>query len=303
MTHIGLLDSNGELTQPARERFIAEVLMLLQNGNRDGKGMRNILTEILPIPPTDPTPSFIDPITGAEEQLFYFGPDPFAPLMLAILPDKTKCPTYHAIWLDGMFAGIAKAFNVEGAAVAPPVMDPTIAFPNVKLPDPIKLPILTPPEFPKFLAELMAAPEIPKFIAEFTAKLPDILPPLPKFPELPSIPMPDMPGMPELALPKITIELLTALFPKIFVPAFLIDLITKLPDLPGGLFKFVWSIVFDLLVEILKLIPIPPSPKSLIATLLVTLKNIVVMVIVDCIGLAIGAGAICKLVATVFGLV
>jgi hypothetical protein len=184
------------------------------------------------------------------------------------------------------------------------VYDPTLSFPDIKLPDKIKFPNLKSPDLPldfaKFVLELIG----PKFDPiEFAVELPLNIPKLglnaPKFPQLPKF---DLPAIPDLLLPKLTIQFIEKVFAVVFNVEFLIGLIAKLPDLPGGLFAYVFGLLFDIFNNILNLLPIPPSPKSFSATLLVVIKNITALVIVTAIGLSIGSGAIVKLSSKLLGL-
>ena len=129
--------------------------------------------------------------------------------------------------------------------------------------------------------------------------IPPIPPSLPNF--LPNVPGLTLPGLPALALPELLIGLIKLPF----------DLLVKLAIPDVGLildllsFKFdaVFNLAFDLVVKLLQPL-IPIVPKIIIASILIYLKDVVAMVIVDIVGLIIGAGgAATKLVAGATGLI
>jgi hypothetical protein len=303
LTGVGLI-KNGKLTPEAKKTFVLDVIALLTTGNHDGKSPALApFCELVPIVPA-PGPQFANPTTLSMEQMFWFDPDPLAALMSTILLDSTKCPMYYQIIVDLLYGSTMEALDLNGATPLAPIFDVTCAFdldPPVPFPFPlpdlaIKTGILPPPKLLLKLTDLGIIPP--------TIPLPPI-PPIP--PSLPDFSLGLAP--PGLAIDAaITIpELLLGLIKLPF------DLIIKLiapPDLGLilNLIAFDFSAVFKLMIDLLLQIPpfpfVPILPKMLIASILVYLKNVMAAVVVDIVGMIIGAnGAITKALATATGLI
>lgn len=304
LTGIGLLEG-GKLSKAGREKYVTEVLGLLATGNHDGKGgtpSTRLFNSLVPLPPIDSIPpGFAIPnvTTLKAEKLFWFDPDPLATLMAATLVDEKACPTWNLIFPDTLYAKTAAALDANGSTPLFPIFDASVAFPNVEgfpilLPDlAIKANIAPPPKLLLKLADLgieLKMPSIP---------VPPIPPPLPDF----SLGFDVGLGLQAaVALPDLLIGLITLPF----------DLLKQLvlpPDIGLVLdliqFKFdaVVGLAFELLLPLLQPL-IPIVPKLLIASILIYIKNIVAMVLVDIVGMLVGAeGALTKSVAKVTGLI
>ena len=302
---VGMIDDSGELSQSARTAFTLQVTALLLGGNANGKGPKLsslIGVPILPIagPPLfDPDAFLLDP-SNPMRPVFWFAPSPTALATIPFLADPTK--DYQKIIVDNLYLPLVKMLNIPGQMSIFPIFDPTIAFPNIP---PLKI--------PEFLAELPLTPPsliadgptfVPKWnlgLGELTDFISPLLPPGP--PKMPPVP-PSLPSIPNVSLdfitfPKLVLDLLTIPV-KLMTPELALKLITvPLPDF-GGLFGKVLDLVMPSILGTLGLVILP---KLLIATITIMIQNLVAMIIVDLIGVTLGAGAVCKLGATFFGLV
>jgi len=294
LTGVGLMNpDDSTLTQKARDTYITEVGLLLLNGNKDGHGLPDVLGQLFPIPPI-PGPSIPNITTLKNENLFWFEPDPFALLMIDTIKDPKKVPIYHKIFLDLMFQTTATAMNVEGGTPLFPILDWSFAIPDLPFP----------PTLPDFQLKLkIPTLTLPELALKFDIKFP------PKLPALPNLPLPlDLPSLslqlpiPPLILPKFCLELMLIPFKlvlKLAIPS--IDLALNLPKLPELVFKLALDLMIQIMID-LDLLLI--TPKLLVASLLVYLKNIVGMVVTDIIGLIFGAGGtLTKTAAKLTGLV
>jgi len=300
LTGVGLI-SGGKLTNKARDSYVNEVLALLATGNADGQGgspTTKIFSSLIPLPPV-PGPTIFNVTTLTQEKLFWFDPDPLATTMALLMKDKEKTPIWNAIFPDLLYAKTAEALDANGSTPLFPLFDVSCAFPDLEgfpipIPDlAIKAGFMPPPKLLIKLADLgikLSPPSLP---------IPPIPPSLPNF--LPNVPGLTLPGLPALALPELLIGLIKLPF----------DLLVKLAIPDVGLildllsFKFdaVFNLAFDLVVKLLQPL-IPIVPKIIIASILIYLKDVVAMVIVDIVGLIIGAGgAATKLVAGATGLI
>jgi hypothetical protein len=293
LTHVGALDSSGALTDSAHAAFVAQTIALLTSGNADGKGLflaKALGTSIPPFGgPTMNAPSLTD--LSHKEHVLWFDPDPTASLSIPYL--RNRDGIWSKLFVDGFYAGILKALNLNGSYV-PPVFDPTIygldfAFdPRVDLPKlAVKIPEIITPELPNLLKKLgVPSLEIPPVPA---------IPPtisLPAIPEPPPIPGLDPRFNVTLVIPeffkRIAIGIPGLIIPKI--PTVLLELIPVIP-----LIELFLQVLIDLNLALV-------SPRLLVATMLVMLQNVAVAIACDVLGLIVGTGSIVKSVAVLGGL-
>lgn len=302
LTGIGLLEG-GKLKPAARKKYVEEVLALLATGNGNGKGgspSTKIFNSLVPLPPI-PGPVIPNVTTLAAEPLFWFDPDPLATLMATTLVDEKACPTWNMMFPDTLYAKTAEALDAKGSTPLFPILDYSAAF-DVDLPFPI-----TPPELQiKLAAKYPTLPQLMVAIADLGIEL-----------KMPSIPIPPIPPpFPDFSL---GFDFSLGLKAAVALPEFLIGLI-KLPfdlllslvlppnlglvlDLIALKFDAVIKLALDIVVKLLQPL-IPIVPKLLIASILIYLKNILAMVIVDIVGMIVGAGGtLTKTVAGVLGLI
>lgn len=298
LTTIGLLES-GKLTKKARDKYFDEVTALLVNGNANGKGMPNVLTKLLPVPPIDPTPPIINVTTFKAEKVFWFEPDPFAALQANHIKDRKNAEVLHAIFLDLLFEKTAINMDLNGSTPFAPILDYSSVF-GLDFPFPPKFPGDFLPKLPDLGIKI---PEltIPILMLKLGIKFPPPIPPFAiPFPP-PGIP-PKLPDFPLFViLPEFCIGLLELPFlclKKLLLPPD-IGLVLDLPNLPTIVFKIAFELMLDLMIN-LDLLLI--TPKLLIACLLVYIKNVVGMVVADIIGMLVGAGAVAKIGAQLCGL-
>jgi hypothetical protein len=294
LTGVGLMNKDDvTLTKSARDKFIDEVSALLLTGNDNGKGQLNALGQLLPIPPIA-GPMITNVTTLQAEPLFWFKPDPFALLMIETIKDPKKVPFYHKIFLDILFEKTAAAMNVAGGTplAASFILDWSFGF---------DIP------FPPALPDLAFAFDIP--LPDISVKLPALMLDLGINFALPTFPIPPIPPDISLELPIPPLILIEFCIGLIKIPFDLVlqlaipslDLALNLPDLPKIVFELAFKLMFDLMIK-LNLLLI--TPKLLVASLLVYLKNIVGMVCTDLIGLIFGAsGQLTKTAAGLCGLV
>lgn len=298
---IGLLDGNDELTPAAREAFVAQVILLLVGGNKDGKGPKLSSIVGIPLPPI-PGPKFPDTdrlLSGQTDllgDLFWFDPSPLATVMIPNLLDPEK--DYQKIIVNNLYTPLVKLLNSEGATPLTLIFDPTGFLDiNLKVPD-----------IPDFLAELQIQTPPLVLIDKFDLK-PDIkglaglLPSLKagvSFPSLPPIPIPEYDFIIFadllLGILKIPIDII----PKLAIP----DLEMLKPDFPLSLFTKVLELVLDILLKLLEELGLLLIlPKLLIATLVIIMQQMVAMLVVLILAKSIGSGEVTKLAATLFGLI
>lgn len=301
LTGIGLLEG-GKLSAAGRKKYVDEVLALLVTGNADGKGgspSTKIFNTLVPLPPVA-GPEIFNVTTFAKEKLFWFEPDPGAALMASLLVDEKACPIWNKIFPDLLYAKTAAALDANGSTPLFPLFDVSVAFPKLEgfpiaLPDlAVKADIMPPPKLLIKLADLgiKLVPPIPP-IPPIPPSLPDFLPP--------AIPGIEMPGLPALALPDLLLGLIKLPFDLILKLA--VPDIGLILDLISFKFDAVVKLALDIVIKLLEPL-IPIVPKLLIASILIYMKNIVAMVIVDIVGMIIGAGgALTKLVAGATGLI
>ena len=295
LTHAGVLDASGKLTDSAHAAFVAQVIALLTTGNVGGKGLLLSRAIDVALPPVGgpklPAPTLINPTL--EEQILWFGPDPTVVLSTPYLMDRNGI--WSKLFVDGFYAGILKALNLNGT-YAPPVFDPTIYGIDFDFDLKVDLPTL--------------AIKIPEII---TPKLPDLLlklgipkleiPPFPAIPPLPIIPLPPIPTPPPipgldprfnvtLVLPEFFMQIAIGI-PPLIIPSIPLSIPDLFPIIP----------LIDLFLEVMiKLNIALVSPKLLVATMLVMLQNISIAIACDIVGLFLGSGSIVKAVATFGGL-
>lgn len=300
LTGVGVLEG-GKLSKAARQRYVTEVLALLATGNANGKGgspTTKIFNSLVPLPPI-PGPEIFNVTTFASEKLFWFDPDPLATLMASTLVDEKACPTWNLIFPDILYAKTAAALDANGSTPLFPIFDASVAFPGVEgfpitLPDlAVKAKLLPPPKLLLKLADLgieLKMPSIPS---------PPIPPPLPDF----SLGFNVGLGLEAaIALPELLIGLITLPF-DLLLSLVLPPNLGLVLDLIQFKFDAVVKLALDIVVKLLQPL-IPIVPKLLIASILIYLKNIVAMVIVDIVGMIVGAGgALTKSVAKVTGLI
>lgn len=287
LTGIGLI-KGGKLSSDAKKAFVTDVIALLVSGNHNGKGLAlEPFCGLVPILPV-PGPSFPNPTTLSVEKMFWFDPDPLAALMSTVLLDPTKCPMYYQIIVDLLYGSTMEALDLNGATPLAPIFDVSLLAPNLK-------------GFPVALPDLAVQANIlplPKLLLKLIDL--NIMPPSFPIPPIPPIP----PSLPDFSLglapPGLAIDAALTI-PKLLLGLIKLpfDLIVKLiapPDLGLvlKLISFDFSAVFQLMVDLLLQIPpfslVPILPKLLIASILVYLKNIMAAVVVDLVGMLVGAG-------------
>lgn len=298
LTGVGLLHG-GKLTQSARDAYVDEVLALLVSGNDQGHGgspSTQLFSQLVPLPPVA-GPNIINVTTLKSEPLFWFGPDPAAALLSAQLKDPSKNPVWQAIFPDLIYASTANLLDMNGNTPLFPVFDVSAAF-GIDLPLPFTLPDLaaklnmSPIDLAAKLAGLSIQVSIP------TIPIPQ-LPPKLNIPSL-SLQLP----VPPFALPQLVIGLLKLpidLLQQILLPPNL-DIVLKLIKLDfSAVFDLAFNAVFGLLKDLNLTVT---TPKLLIASLLIYLKDIVAMVCTVIVGSLVGAGGtLTKTVAKGLGLV
>jgi hypothetical protein len=295
LTDIGLLAKDGTLAPAGRNAIITDILLLLEHGNNGGRGLK---TFPLPLPPKDPT----------KDKLFWFNPNPLLFVSTAaVLSKKENCPGFHNVILDGLFASTFKALDTAGGTPLTPPTSPAPIF------DPSfmskKLGIDLPADFPPNIAKLLTIPEISaKYptIALFTADLVKIMaelkiPDIPKLPSFPPAFLSPFSSVPNLILPDLMAGLIKIPFNVIVsLMGSPLDLIPKLTN-PLELFSFVFELAFNGLLKLLDLfLAVPPT---IVATLLIYLKDVCAVICVDLIALIIGPGQIAKAAAIALNLI
>jgi len=285
LTGIGMLEA-GKLTKAGRAGYVAQVCKLLATGNADGTA-GGLFAGLLPFPPA-PGPIIPNATTLKMEPLFWFDPDPLAAMMVTTLNNPEQSPTWNMIFPDLLLAKTATALDANGSTPLFPLFDVSVAFPDldgfpVALPDlAVKANIMPPPKLLIKLADLgieLKPPSLP---------IPPIPPSLPDFSF--GLAPPSLAIDAALALPQLLLGLIKLpfdLLAQLVLPPD-IGLVLKLISLDFGA---VIKIAFDLLLPLLAPL-IPIVPKILIASLLVYMQDIVAMVIVDILGMIVGAGGV-----------
>lgn len=297
---IGLLDApGGKISDAGKKAFVADVIKLLTLGNANGATLAPIAS-IVPIPPPGvpgtndgkvlgPTllPPFLEP-------LFWFGPDPTAPLQAPALLDPTQTPMWHSIFIDTLYQGTADLLDLPGCTPLFPIFDVSAPF-GFDLPIPFALPDL---------AAKLGIPLIPKLLIKLAQLKIKLSLPSISLPSLPSITLPQLPPLPDL--PNLVIGLILLPFKlmlKLLVPP-MVSLAFDLPGLPTVVFKLAFELLLELFASFnLPVPPFPLLPKAFIASLLVYIKNIIAMTIVDIIVNLVGTGSIALGVGVLLGLV
>ena len=294
LTDIGYL-KDGALSDSARVAFLDNVAMILDAGNVG-----------------DPAFFLLHVAKGtplSDEGVLI----PLAPLGSMFWPGiwdleshAEQFPTFHQIILDTMMQGVAVGLDIPGNTPFAPIMDPTLPLPalDLELP-PLGLPdfALMIPTFPISLFEMFDIPAVdwPALILKL---------PLPKIP--PDIPLPPLPPLPiDIAL-SLDIPLPPAIplpFPYldfIMIPfdLFLV-LVLDLPGLLAALPNPMWIIewIIEKIIEIiLKIIPPLLAAVAFLASIVVWVKNIVVILALCIVASILGAGLIVTILAKFFGL-
>lgn len=297
LTGIGLLQ-DGKISQPAIDTFVANVALLLTAGNHEGKTLIPIAS-VIPLPPV-PGPKI------AGEDLFWFDPDPVGGVIAAALLDRNKSSMWHAVFIDLIYSTTATLLDLAGNTPLFPIFDPSAPFGvDIKIP-------YTPPELasklkvapPQLLAKLAGAGikvSIPAF------QIPSVVPPLPQVPKfdetgkLLSVSLgkfPDAPALPDLVIGLIQLPI-KLLINLVLPPS--IKLVADIPNLP----KLVFTAAADLLKSLLDGLGLVVGliPKTLLATLIVYLKNVVAMVCVVIVSQIVGTGNFALGVGQLLGLV
>lgn len=308
-TGVGVLDSQGKLTQAARDAFTSQVITLLVSGNRDGKGAKISSLLGIPFPPEagfglpDPDRIITNPGESIVGDLFRFDPSPFAPLTFDTLRDPKQL--YQKLIIDNLYQPFMQAVNQKGNAVAPPILDysgflpPDIAI-KLTLPDLPKIAIAFPGGLLALKALNLDLGSVPSFIANLSAVIP-----IPSIPSIPQFSLPDFPTFDFVIFPQL-FSLIVQL-PFVVLP----DLIAKLSaspiDLliptPPALFKLVLDVVFGLVLDILKKLGLlVMMPKLLIATIIVFLQNAVAAIAPLAVSQIIGTGLVVKTIGQALGL-
>ena len=239
--------------------------------------------------------------------LFWFSPSPFAPLTFDTLRDPEN--DYQKIIVDTLYASLMRVMNLNGNAAVLPVADYSGVFPpdisiNLKLPD---IPILA--------ALLFPVPNLPGLQKKLDLSLPDVNDLITSLGNLPSIPgLPSLPGPPALPpfqdfivffdlfkeLMLLPIKIVPKIIAEFAIPTKALELLT--PD-PAALFNLVLNLSFDILLEILKNVGLLAIlPKLLSATIIVTLQNAVIGMVILFVSQIIGTGLIVKFLGQALGL-
>ena len=299
---VGVLDGKGNLTQAARDAFTAQVILLLTSGNADGKGAKISSLLGIPFPPPsgvkvlDPDRLLTHP-TDPLGDLFWFDPSPFAALTFDTLRDPDG--GYQKQIVSNLYQPLMKAMNLNGNAVAPPILDysgflpPNIAI-KLKIPDLPKIAAAF-PNVPALKALGIDLGDIPTFVADLSAVV--------SLPSIPSIPVPPIPDFDFVIFPKLFLGLLELPF------KLLPDLIVKFspPDLlvpsPPALFNLILELFFGLFLDLLKALGLLAIlPKLMVATFIVIIQNAVAAMAPLVISQVIGTGIVVKTVGQALGL-
>jgi hypothetical protein len=301
LTGIGMLDS-GKLTPAGKAGYVADVLGLLAMGNANGQcpgcspGTQLFASLIGGLPPV-PGPNIVNVTTLSVEPLFWWKPDPVAALMSKLLIDDTKTPIWNTLFPEGILTTTAQALDLPGNTPLFPFFDASLLLPSLNV-FPIPLPDLA-------VKLNLLPPQLLIKLAGLGIQLK-----LPSLPSIPTLSLPDFGFPPSLALkaalaiPQLVLGLIALPF-KLIIQLLLppsISLVIKLLTLD---ISAVFNIALNLLIELLvSLDLLLITPKLLIASLLIYLKDIVSMVCVDLVGQLVGSGgALTKIIGTGTGLI
>ena len=299
---VGVLDGSEKLTQNARDSFTAQVILLLTSGNRDGLGAKVSSLTGVPFPPPSGV-KLLDPdrlLTNPNDpfgDLFWFDPSPFAPLTYDALRDPEG--GYQKIIITNLYEPLMKVMNLNGNAVAPPIVDFTGLLPpdiavKLELPDLPKIAIAG-PNIPALKALQLDLGDLPEFVANLTA-----LVSIPQFPSLPSIPIPEFDFIIFAKLFELLLTLPIALLPDLILK---FDPLKLLTPSPPELFAVVLEIVFGLVLDILKQVGLLTIlPKLLVATFIVMIQNAVIALLCMTVSQIIGTGLVVKTIGQALGL-
>lgn len=301
---VGVLDKNEKLTQAARDAFTAQVVLLLTSGNLEGKGAKISSLTGIPFPPPSGV-KLVDPdrlLTHPDDllgDLFWFDPSPFAPLTFDTLRDPEG--GYQKIIVTNLYEPLMKVMNLNGNAVAPPILDfsgflpPDIAI-KLTLPDLPKIGLAV-PNVPALKALGIDLGDIPSFVANLAAVVS-----VPSFPSLPSIPIPDFDFVIFPKLFELLLTLPIVLLPKLIAKLSL-DPLALLTPSPPDLFKIVIELAFSLVLDILKEVGLLAIlPKLLVATFIVMLQNMAIGLLCMTVSQIIGTGLVVKTIGQALGL-
>ncbi len=298
---VGILGDDDKLTIAARDAFTTQVVALLTSGNRDGKGAKiSSLIGIAFPPPAgiklfDPDRLLSNP-NDLFGDLFWFDPSPFAPLTFDTLRDPNN--GYQKIIVDNLYAPLMKAMNLNGNAIAPPILDFSgFLPPSVKLPDLPKIALAF--TMPNPLLALKALSIDLGDIPEFILNIGKIIS-IPSLPNIPTIPVPEFDFIVFPALFKAILELPGIILPQLIVK---LDPLKLLVPSPPELFGLVVNIVFGLILDILKKVGLLAIlPKLLSATFIVMIQNVVIATLCMTVSQVIGTGIIVKTIGQALGL-
>lgn len=299
---VGVLGSDEKLTQSAREAFTLQVITLLTSGNQNGLGAKISSILNIPFPPPAgvklPDPDRL--LTHPEDlmgDLFWFDPSPFAPLTFDTLKDPEG--GYQKIIVTNLYEPLMKILNLNGNALAPPVLDYTGFLP----PDiAIKL---TLPDLPKIFALIPTPPALKleyDIDPSITANIAGLSKGLPSIPSLPSIPIPDFDFIIFPELFKLLLTLPITILPDLILSLDPISLLSiDIP--PKALFELVLGLVFKPVLDLLaKVGLLAILPKLLIATFIVIIQNFVIALLCTAISQVIGTGLVVKTIGQALGL-
>ena len=304
---VGVLDDSGKLTQAARDAFTAQVILLLTSGNESGRGAKISSLLDIPFPPPsgvklfDPDKFLLNPQDPTAD-LFWFAPSPFAPLTFDTLRDPDG--GYQKQIVSLLYQPLMATMNLNGNAVAPPVLDYTGFLP-------LKIAIkLTLSDLPKIAAAIPSGPPgltalLPDMsigdLGDFIADLGKVI----SLPSFPSIPPPPSFDFDFIVFPKLFLKLLE--LPATLLP----DLIGKLSaeplklltPSPPDLFNLIVGLVFGPVLAILQEIGLLAIlPKLLVATFIVIVQNLVAALAPLVVSQIIGTGLIVKTIGQALGL-
>lgn len=301
LTGIGVL-TNGNISKDAEKAFVDDVILLLALGNPSGKTLKPI-ADLFPYPPI-PGPKILN------QDFFWFGPDPVSAIQASIFLDESQL--FNQIFIQTLYKSTATLFDQGGNTPFFPIFDVSAPF-GIELPIPFTLPDLAtkahlnPLTLPAKLVSMglkLSLPTIP------VPKIPNIVPTAFTFPNatptslgLPHVTI-GVPAPPVFTLPsfvtglvKLPVDLLTSLLlpPKL-------ELVTDLPNLP----KLVGDVAINLLFTFLQSVGlVSPNalPKTLIAALLVYMKNVIAIVCVVIVSQLVGTGSLALGIGELLGLV
>jgi hypothetical protein len=296
LTSVGFVKTDDEMS----ERFLEEVLSILETGNLDGLGgsyLQKQINSIIPFPPEE------GPLTFNDENFFHFKPEINIEIFKEILPEEEKSRNWQKVFISNLYLKIIKSFDVKGAT---PLAGPPLFIFDAQTINPT-IPVLY------SLAEITAAfgaisdPNPPSLlITNLNAvgiTVTNLVPPKKieiNFQELNPIPgmkndlldlVEKISNFPGLLLGELITEYAdpTKLFNLIKNPLEIIAIAVKKT---GSMLKSIFS---NFLEENF-------VPKILVASVLILLKEIICMVVLVVIGGLLGSGNIVKNVAKLIGM-